>query len=242
MLLGITGHRPNKLGGYNDSINLCFPIKKALEAIFKEKSANRLSQSEEMVGIDVGLESFTVLSDGTTVKNPRWYRNAQAELRIAQRRATRRQKGSNRRHKAVVALAKIHEHVANQRKDFQHKLSHQIVQKFGTIAVEALNVKGLAGGMLAKSVHDAGWSQFLTFIAYKAESAGRRFARVNPSGTSQTCLCGASVRKRLSDREHVCTECGLVAPRDLVSAQVILQRAGIPPSNVKIGEVMPCLV
>lgn len=197
--------------------------------------------SDAVVGIDVGLESFAVLSDGTTVANPRWYRKAQTKLRVAQRRVARRKKGSNRRRKAVAILAKIHEHIANQRKDFQHKLSHEIVQKFGVIAVEDLNIKGLAGGMLAKSIADAGWSQFLGYLAYKAVDAGRKFIAVDPRNTSQTCLCGASVRKHLSDREHVCTECGLVAPRDLVSAQVVLQRARTVPSGVNVGEVMPCV-
>ena len=200
-----------------------------------------LPQSDAAVGIDVGLESFAVLSDGTTVKNPRWYQKAEAQLRIAQRRVARRKKGSKRGRKAVAIVQKIHEHIRNQRKDFQHKLSHSLVQKFGIIAVEALNVKGLAGGMLAKSVHDAGWAGFLSMLAYKAAQAGRQLIPVNPSGTSPTCLCGATVRKRLSDREPVCMECGLVAPRDLVSAQLILRRAGTQPLGANAGEVMPCV-
>ena len=207
-----------------------------------EVEAQTLPKSDAAIGIDVGLESFAVLSDGTMIQNPRWYKKAQAKLRKAQRRVARRKKGSHRRRRAVELLQNIHEHVANQRKDFQHKLSHQIVQQYGTIAVEALNVKGLAGGMLAKSVHDAGWSNFLSMLAYKAASAGRQFVAVNPKGTSQTCLCGASVRKLLSDREHVCTACGLVAPRDLVSAQVILQRAGIQPLDANVGRLSPCVV
>ena len=198
-------------------------------------------KSTEEIGIDVGLESFAVLSDGTTIENPRWYQRAQAALRIAQRRVARRKKGSKRRCKAVMILKKIHEHVSNQRKDFQHKLSQQLVQKYGVIAVEDLNVKGLAGGMLAKSVHDAGWSGFISMLAYKAESAGRKLFAVDPRGTSQTCVCGAKVPKRLSDREHVCTACGLIAARDHVSAQVILQRARTVPSSANVGEVMPCV-
>src|SRR5260370_42429143 len=78
--------------------------------------------------------------------------------------------------------------------------------------------------MLAKSVHDVSWAAFFSKLAYKAESAGRVLKTVNPCGTSQTCTCGAKVRKELADREHVCTACGLIAPRDVVSAQVILQR------------------
>ena len=201
-----------------------------------------LPASTQEIGADVGLTSFAVLSDGTVIDNPRWYQKAQAALRIAQRRVARRKKGSHRRRRAVAILQKIHEHVSNQRKDFQHKLSHSLVQQYGVIAVEDLNVKGLAGGMLAKSVNDAGWGGFLSMLAYKAENAGRKLFAVDPRGTSQTCTCGAKAPKRLSDREHVCTACGLIAPRDHVSAQVILQRAGTPPLDANVSEVMLCVV
>jgi len=207
-----------------------------------EVKALPLPTSDAAIGIDVGLESFAVLSDGITIHNPRWHRNAQARLRVAQRRLARRKKGSHGRRKTVQILQKIHEHITNQRKAFHHKLSHQIVKRYGIIAVEDLNVRGLAAGMLAKSVHDAGWAGFISMLAYKAAYAGRQLIAVNPKGTSQTCLCGARVRKFLSDREHVCVECGLVAPRDLVSAQIILQRAGTQPLDANVGEVMPCVV
>jgi putative transposase len=207
-----------------------------------EVAPKPLPVSTEAIGIDVGLDSFAVLSDGTVIENPRLYRKAQAKLRKAQRRVARRKKGSHRRRKAVALLQKIHEHIANQRKDFQHKLSNSLVQQYGLIAVEALNVKGLAGGMLAKPVHDAGWAGFISMLAYKAENAGRQLIAVNPRGTSQTCVCGASVPKRLSDREHVCTACGLIADRDHVAAQVILQRAGTQPLDVNEAEVIACVV
>ena len=118
-------------------------------------------QSTREIGVDVGLDSFAVLSHETVIENPRWYRKAQAKLRQAQRRVARGKKGSQRRRKAVAVLQKIHEHVANQRKDFQHKEAFKLVQRYGVIAVEDLTVKGLAGSMLAKSVHDAGWGGFL---------------------------------------------------------------------------------
>src|SRR5256884_7651570 len=139
-----------------------------------------LPPSTEEIGVDVGLESFAVLSDGTPIKNPRWYRKAQARLRQAQRRVARRKKGSERRRKAVAVLQKIHEHVANQRRDFQHQEACKLVQRYGVIAVEDLTVKGLAGGRLAKSVQDAGWGGFLQILADKAESAGRKLFAVDP--------------------------------------------------------------
>jgi putative transposase len=198
-----------------------------------------LSDSGEAVGIDVGLTTFAVLSDGTEIENQRFYRASQAKLRRAQRKVARRHKGSNRRRKAVAAMRKVSGHVANQRADFLHKESRKIVNKFGLIAVEDLNVKGLASGMLAKSVSDAGWGMFFQFLAYKAESAGREMVAVNPSGTSQTCTCGASVPKRLKDRWHWCPACGRSGGRDLVSSQVILQRARIEPSRRNVGRLCP---
>src|SRR6202045_902892 len=121
------------------------------------KSRPRIAPVFRMLDATVGLDSFAVLSDGTPIKNPRWYRKAQAKLRRAQRRVARRRKGSKRRLKAVAVLQNIHEHVANQRRDFQHKEAMKLVQRYGVIAVEDLTVKGPAGGLLAKSVQDGGW-------------------------------------------------------------------------------------
>jgi len=184
-----------------------------------------LPACDARVGVDVGLSAFATLDDGTEIENPRHYRAAQKRFRRAQRRVARRKKGSNRRRKAVQLLQRAHAHVRNQRADFHHNLSRWLVNNHGLIAVEDLNIKGLARTMLAKSVTDAAWGQFLNFIAYKAESAGRVLVRVNPNGTSQTCTCGAEVRKTLSDRWHDCQSCGLSLPRDHVSALVILSRA-----------------
>jgi putative transposase len=206
-------------------------------------AAKPLPLLDNSVGIDVGLESFAVLSNGESIPNPRWYRVAQKRLRRAQRKVARRvHKRSHRRRKAILALRNIHRRIYRLRNDFQHKQSFQLIQNFGTIAIEDLNIKGLAGGMLSKAVYDVGWASFFSKIAYKAESAGRILIKVNPAGTSQTCLCGAAVRKLLSNREHVCIECGLVAPRDFISAQVILQRARISPSNQNVEAVSSCVV
>jgi putative transposase len=182
------------------------------------------------------------MSGGKSVPHHRWYQKAQAKLRRAQRQVARRQKGSHRRGKAVQRLQKIHQRIKNQRNEFQHKFTFWLVQNFGTIAVEDLNVQGLAGGRLAKSVHDVGWAAFFSKLAYKAENAGRTLKAVNPRGTSQTCTCGARVSKELWDREHRCTACGLLAPRDVVSAQVLLQRARRSPSNRNVAALSACVV
>jgi putative transposase len=187
-----------------------------------EYTAQPLPERTTRVGLDVGLLSFATLSDGTTIENPRYYWKAQATLRLAQRRVSRRPCGSHNRRKAVQLLQKAHAHVRNQRADFHHKTAHALVQTYGVIAVEALNVRGLAGGMLAKSVTDAGWSAFITKLTYKAGEAGRQLVSVNPRGTSQVCLCGAPVPKTLSQRWHQCEACGLSTAREHISAQLIL--------------------
>lgn len=183
-----------------------------------------LSPTGQAVGFDVGLESFAVLSDGSLIENPRHYRGAQRKLRRAQRKVARGKKGSNRRRKAVQVLQRVHQHVKNQRSDFHHQVSRRLVNAYDLIAVEDLNVKGLAGGMLARSVNDAGWGAFLQKLVYKAENAGRTLVKVNPNGTSQRCPCGAAVPKALSQRWHQCIACGMSVSRDHASALEILRR------------------
>jgi putative transposase len=124
----------------------------------------------------------------------------------------------------VLLLQVAQARVRQQRADVQHKLARRLVDRYGFIAVEALNIKGLAGGMLAKSVHDASWAAFIAKLAYKAASAGRVLVKVDPRGTSQTCPCGAHTPKTLSQRWHQCAACGLSAARDHVSAQLVLSR------------------
>jgi len=183
-----------------------------------------LPESTESAGIDMGLTAFATLDDGTEIDNPRFHREADRKLRVAQRRLSRRKdKKSNRKCKAVQTLQRQYAHVKNQRADFHHKLSRMLVNRYGLIAVEDLNIKGFAKSRLAKSIQDAGWGSFLNKLAYKAESAGREFVKVNPRGTSQTCLCGARVPKGLGDRWHSCPACGLEGARDHVSAQLILR-------------------
>ena len=138
-------------------------------------------------------------------------------------------------------LQRANIHVRNQRCDFQHKLSRQLVNEYGVIAVEDLNVKGLSAGMLAKSVHDAGWNSFMQMLSYKAESAGRVLVKVDPRGTSQTCLCGQRVLKTLADRWHDCPVCGLSASRDHVSARVILSRSRNGISGANVEDVVSCV-
>lgn len=180
--------------------------------------------SDEAVGIGVGLTAFAVLSDGSEIANPRYARKAAAAVRRAQRKVARRKKRSNGRRKAIVLLQKAHAHVANQRNDFHHKAARALVDRFGLIAVEDLNLTGLAGSMLARSVHDAGWGRFLARLDDKAESAGRQLVRVHPNGTTQRCSgCQTTVPKTLSQRWHGCPACGLSLSRDENAAREILR-------------------
>jgi putative transposase len=189
-----------------------------------EVEPSPLPASDEAVGIDVGLTTFAVLSDGAEIANPRYARKAAAAVRRAQRKVARRKRGSNGRRKAVRLLQQAHAHVANQRSDFQHKAARALVDRFGLIAVEDLNLKGLAGSMLARSVHDAGWGLFLARLDDKAESAGRQIVRVNPNGTTQRCSgCQTTVPKTLSQRWHDCPACGVSLSRDENAAREILR-------------------
>lgn len=214
-------HRP--IDGHVKTVTIKREAGKYFACFSVECESAPLPASAEAVGIDVGLRAFATLSDGTQIENPRYGREAERRLRVAQRKVARRKKGSNRRRKAVRELRRAHAHVRNQRAGFHHKVAFWLVATFGLIAVEDLNVRGLAGGMLAKSVHDVGWPAFLTKLAYKAESAGRELVKVDPRGTSQTCLCGERVPKDLSQRWHQCLVCGLSLPRDHVSALLILR-------------------
>lgn len=192
------------------------------------------------VGIDVGLEHFAALSTGELVANPRWFRESEAALALAQRQRARSKRGSRRYRALSQRITRLHEQIARQRRDFQHKLSRRLVREFGLIAVEALNVLGLARGMLAKSVHDAAWSQFLFFISYKAEEAGGKVVEVAASGTSQECACcGCAVPKPLSERQHRCLSCGFTASRDVNAALNILFRGTARAEPPRKGLLLP---
>lgn len=179
----------------------------------------------QSVGIDVGLNAFVALSTGETVDNPRWFREAEHRLRIAQRKMSRRKKFSGGWHKAKAEVRAIHQQIVNRRNLFHHELSRVIVDDNDLIAVEDLNIKGMTQGNLAKSIHDAGWANFTHCLKYKAAELGKQFVAVKPHGTSQTCVCGAAVPKTLAVRTHLCPDCGAKEDRDVMSAKVILQRA-----------------
>ncbi|NEO19783.1 MULTISPECIES: transposase [unclassified Moorena] len=168
-----------------------------------------------IIGIDVGLKDFLTTSSGETVTIPQHYRKAQKRLRLIQKKVSRREKGGNRRLKAIKLLAKQHQKVANKRKDFHFKTANQLLSKYDVIAHETLNVKGLARTKLALSVLDAGWSSFLSILTNKALNAGLLVVPVSAHNTSQNCSsCGEKVPKKLHIRWHDCPHCGCSLDRD----------------------------
>jgi len=182
-----------------------------------------LPATGQETGIDLGLEAFATLSDGTRIFHPGWYRKAERALKTAQRRVSRRKKGSHRRRKAVQLLARAHLKVKRQRADFHHKTALALVRANDTIYHEDLQTANMVQNHhLAKSIADAGWSQFLSILAAKAAWAGRRVVAVPPAYTSQTCSgCGVLVAKGLSVRWHSCPACAASVHRDHNAAKNI---------------------
>lgn len=178
--------------------------------------------SSNIVGIDVGISSFAVLSTGEKIDNPKYLRNSESRLKALQRRLSRKKKGSNNCKKAKLRVSSLHEKVSNQRKDFLDKLSFQIVSENQAIAIEDLNVSGMVKNHnLAKSISDCSWSEFFRMLTYKAENLGKtvlKIGRFDPS--SKICsVCGYHNSELvLKDREWVCPGCGSVHDRDINAA------------------------
>jgi putative transposase len=223
-------------------------IKREAEAWFVcfscEVEEEALPASQEAVGLDLGLLHFATLSTGETIENPRHYRKGQKKLALAQQRLSRCTRGSHRRERARKAVARAHRKIGNQRRDFLHKATRSLVNRYGVLVMEDLSILNMSAapeprpdpnqdgaylpnGASAKaglntSIRDAGWGQFLTLCVAKAASAGRTVVLVDPHYTSQRCSqCGAIARKDLSERWHSCS-CGCELDRDHNAALNIL--------------------
>jgi putative transposase len=175
------------------------------------------------IGIDLGLTHFATLSNDEQIDNPRFYRNSEKVLARRQRKLARKQRKSRSRERARILVAKAHQCIQNQRKDFARKTAKELVGRYDLIAVEDLNIKGMVQtNNFGKSITDVSWGYFLHCLAYKAEEAGKWVIGVNPRNTSQTCSgCGKIVKKDLSERTHSCPFCGLVLDRDHNAAKNI---------------------
>jgi putative transposase len=195
------------------------------------------------IGVDVGLENLVTLSTGETVAPPKFLRASEERIKTLQRTLSRKQRGSKRREKARIRLARAERKVTDQRKDFLHKLSQELVTRADVIAFEGLRINDMMrDNSLSKSIGDAGWGTLMRFATYKAEGAGKFVKLVDPRGTSILCArCGAVVPKRLDERLHSCQACGFVIPRDWNAALNIEARLGPDGAELvkKLVEAMP---
>jgi len=191
-----------------------------------ECEPNLLPKNKNVVGIDVGLESFATLSSGEIIENPRFFKTDQKALAKAQGKLSKQKKGTLEWEKARKVVARIHERISNRRHNFIHQISRKIVNHFGIICVEKLNIKDMQKGnfrSINRGIADVAWGQFARVLASKAEEAGRKFIAVDPRNTSQLCSqCGAIVKKDLSNRWHDCPVCGCRIQRDVNAARNIL--------------------
>ena len=180
------------------------------------------------IGLDVGLSDFITTDRGEKIAPPRNYKRLQRKLRRKQRILSRRKRGSNRRKRARAEVAKVHAKIRNRRLDFLHNVSRKVVDSHAVIALEKLKISNMSKNPhLPGSILDAGWGEFASMLAYKAESAGGQVVLVDPKNTSQICSgCGGlPPQKKLSERTHRCGDCGLVLDRDHNAAINILNRA-----------------
>lgn len=183
-------------------------------------------RTNRSVGIDLGLEHLLILSDGTKIENPRWFRKSQSKLKRAQQHLSRKRRGSNRYANQKLKVAKLHSKLANQRRYTHHVVSSWLVDCYDHVFTEDLNVAGMKKS-LGKSVSDAGWASFVSMLEYKSRWYGRGFHKIDrffPS--SKTCSGCGHVNQLLlrSDREWTCTECGARHDRDINAAQNILNK------------------
>ena len=210
-----------------------------------ERAATPLPSCDREVGLDLGLASLAVTSDGGIIPNPRFLRTAQRRLRRAQRGLSRRQKGSANRGKARHRVAVLHRKVRETRLDHAHKTALRLVRDNQAVYAEDLAVRGLMRTRLARSVSDAGWSQLVRCIEEKAAQYGRTFARIGRfEPTSQVCsACGVKDGpKPLQVRQWACAACGTVHDRDVNAARNILAAGRADKSNACGAGVRPHLV
>ncbi|GAA1798281.1 RNA-guided endonuclease TnpB family protein [Planosporangium flavigriseum] len=203
-----------------------------------------LPEADAEVGIDLGLTHFAVLSDGTKVAAPKFLRRAARKLKRLQQDLSRKTKGSNRRKKAVVKVAKAHARVADTRRDWQHQLSTAIIRDNQAVYVEDLCVAGLGRTRLAKSVHDAGWASFTAMLEYKAARYGRTFAKIDRFFPS-TRMCSqygrVNDKMALTVRAWDCP-CGAAHDRDVNAAMNVLAAGRAESLNDRGAHVRPALV
>jgi putative transposase len=187
----------------------------------------RLEKGDKVLGIDLGINHYLVDSEGNKVEHPKFYEKSLPKLQQAYKQLFRKKKGSKNRLKAKKHLNKIYEKLNNQRRDFLHKITNDLIKKSKVIVVEDLNIKGMMMQKYfnAKNIADSSWNKFIQILEYKAESANVPVIKVNPKNTTKLCSnCGALKSMHLWDRTYRCAECGYEANRDENSAINILSQ------------------
>ena len=193
-----------------------------------EVTACPLPPNDRAVGVDLGLTTFAVLSDGNEIERQRWMKRDAKDIARLQRKKEKFEIGSLERQKVVHALQHAYQRQTNRRKNFAHQESRKLVNTYQFIAFEHLKIAEMqsqGNTVINRGIADVGWNQFVQFTTYKAEGAGRGVVRVDPKHTTQICSgCGELVPKDLSIRTHDCPHCGLKLSRDLNAALNILAR------------------
>ena len=185
-----------------------------------------IKRTEPVVGLDRGITHFLATSDGRLVDNPKHLEKSLARLARAQRRFSRRRKGSKRREKAKLRVAKIHQKIRRQREHTLHVESHRLAKSHGVVVIEDLNVAGMIRSKLSRHIADVGWSKFATFLKYKLEWSGGELVKVPAQYSSQTCFaCKAVDKASRRGNSFECTSCGNKDHADLNAAKVIKSRA-----------------
>jgi putative transposase len=177
------------------------------------------------IGVDIGLEKFLATSDGVLVKPPKFFKKLQSELKLLQRRLSRKQKRSKNSEKQRLKVARLHHKIDNTRKDFHYKQAHALCDAGDMVFMEDLDYRTSAKGMFGKHMLDAAFGQFRAIVKYVCWKRGKFFGEVAASGTSQQCPeCGGEVKKDLSVRIHDCPHCGYKTDRDVAAGQNIRNR------------------